>query len=327
MASKRKQLANKVKGIKEVDAIYNEYLGIINDLLKSKAKIDLNLRSEEEMLKLGQKPKKANENYLITEADDAPIVKNQPADPDEKTDDKNVKLSTADLNAKKVLIQQIMQNQKKIAKKKMDIILKKYAIKDKDGNSQVNTELKEYIETKLSEFDLALLNAELASLDEVADQAMIKQISTKRIEFQKEIASKMNDILTGQAGKLKIGDKTLLPNKKYRYKTEDGIKTILFIGESEEEGKIKASYVYGDSAGMEQNFSVDNVEMMPKTIEIGSKFRYYSENNKDIIDVEIVGKPEKGMISVKTGDNEFKVEVGALLDPEKREGKKEAQEK
>jgi len=322
MASKRKQLANKVKGIKEVDAIYNQYLGIISDLIQKQSGIDLQLRSEEELLKIQQQPKKSNENLLIKEADDAPVIKNVPGEKgDDEETEKNVKLSSKDLTAKKAIIQKIMDSQKLIAKNKMNAVLKKYAIKDKDGKTQENEELREYIDSKLKDFDIALLNAELAGLDEVADKSMITKITQQRTSLQKEVSASLDKIISGRAGQIKIGDKTFSPNKKYRYKTEDGIKTILFIGESEEEGKIKASYVYGDSAGKEQNFSVENVEMMPKDIEVGTKFGYYSENNKAVIDVEIVGKPENGMISVKTGKSEFNIEVGALIDKEEEEKK------
>jgi hypothetical protein len=330
MANRRKQLANKVKGIKEIDVIYQKYLDIIKTEIGKQAKINLTIKSSDDVSNLN-KPKpegqKKNEKYLIREADAAPVIK--PGQ--DKEDDDNTNLTKDDLVKKQALIKKIADAQKLKFQNEIKKVLDKYKIKSEDGKSSLdNEELKKYVEARMIDFDIAILQAEVESLDKNADPQFVAKIQQQIKTKTDESSRKLQEIGSKTSLEVKIGDKSFFAKKKYRYKTEDGVKTIMFIGKSEEDGKIKASFTYGDSAGKEQNFSVENVDFeLEKNIEVGAKFGYYSENNKAVIDVEVVDKPVNGMVNVKTGKSEFKVEVGALIDPPKKEGQgqKEAQNK
>ena len=83
---------------------------------------------------------------------------------------------------------------------------------------------------------------------------------------------------TGAAAEIKVGDKTLKLGGIYRYKTEDGVKTIQLKSESEEEGKVQAVFTYGDSKDKVQNFTAANIETDFKP-EKGKTYGYFSDNN------------------------------------------------
>lgn len=298
--AKAKAAANKVKGGKDLQGIYDKYLEEINKQLASKAKISLNLKGEEAMLKAAAAPKqetKAVESMLIKEAEDqAPVI------------DANAKLDADTLRQKLKLIQQIIDIQKKAARKEMDKVLQKY------GGNEKNPDLKELIDTKIQQFDLALLNAEIEYLEQAGDKSSVQKLRVNREKKQKEIEASYKKIGTEATKEITVDDKKLILGKKYRYKTADGIKTIVIKGESEEDGKVQAAYTYGDSKDEVQNFTAANIDTQFKPVK-NNKYRYFSQNNNAEITVTAVGDPdEKGMILVKTGDNEFSVEVGALLD-------------
>jgi len=315
MANRRKQLANKVKGIKVIDVIFQKYLDIIKTEVGKQAKINLSIKASDDVSNLNkpkpQEQKKANEKYLIREADAAPIIK--PGD--DKEDEANTNLSKDDLVKKQALIKKIADAQKLKFQNEIKKVLDKYKIKSEDGKSTVdNEELKKYVDARMIDFDIAILQAEVESLDKNADPQFVAKIQQQIKTKTDESSRKLQEIGSKTSQEVKIGDKSFFAKKKYRYKTEDGVKT----------------FTYGDSAGKEQNFSVENVDFeLEKNIEVGAKFGYYSENNKAVIDVEVVDKPVNGMVNVKTGKSEFKVEVGALIDTPKKEGQgqKEAQKK
>jgi len=308
--AKAKAAANKVKGGKDLQVIYDKYLKIINDQLASKAKISLNLKGEQEMLKAASAPKqetKTVESLLITEAEDqAPVISEE----DEAQEDANAKLDADTLRQKLKLIQQIIEIQKKAARKEMEKVLQKY------GGNEKNPDLKELIDAKIQEFDLALLNAEIEYLEQAGDKSSVQKLRVNREKKQKEIEASYKKIGTEATKEIKVDDKTLKLGKKYRYKTADGIKTIVIKGESEEEGKVQAAYTYGNSKDELQNFTVSNIDTQFQPVK-GNKYGYFSQNNDKVINVTTIGDADdKGMILVKTGNNEFSVEVGALLDRE-----------
>jgi hypothetical protein len=305
--AKAKAAANKVKGGKDLQAIYDKYLKIINDQLASKAKISLNLKGEQEMMKAASAPKqetKTVESILIKEAEDqAPVISEE-----EQDDDSNAKLDADTLRQKLKLIQQIIDIQKKAARKEMDKVLQKY------GGNEKNPDLKELIDAKIQEFDLALLNAEIEYLEQAGDKGAVQKLRVNREKKQKEIEASYKKIGTEATKEITVDDKKLILGKKYRYKTADGIKTIIIKGESEEEGKVQAAYTYGDSKDEVQNFTAANIDTQFTPVK-NNKYRYFSQNNNAEITVTAIGDPDdKGLIQVKTGENEFSVEVGALLD-------------
>lgn len=296
-----KTAINKTKGGKEVDAIYDKYIKLINDQLKTKAKIELSLKSEEEIMKSQeQKPKeepKKNESKLFEAEDAAPLV---------GEGDKENKFDSDTLKQKMNLITQIINIQKDAAKKEMENVLKKY------GGAEKNPDLKILIDNKIREFDLSLLNSQIEYLEAAGDKEAVQKLATTRDKVSKEIQQKYSTLGKGVAT-LKVGDQTFNIGKKYRYKTEDGIKTIIIKGESKEDGKITAAYVEGDKANVEQNFTITNIEMDFKPEK--KTYMYFSSNNQKQIEVEVVGEMDAaGMVEVKSGENKFKVEAGALID-------------
>lgn len=306
--AKAKAAANKVKGGKDLQVIYDKYLKIINDQLASKAKISLNLKGEEEMMKAASAPKQQTstvESILIKEAEDqAPVIS------DDEEQESNAKLDADTLRQKLRLIQQIIEIQKKAARKEMEKVLQKY------GGNEKNPDLKELIDAKIQEFDLALLNAEIEYLEQAGDKSSVQKLRVNREKKQKEIESSYKKIGTEATKEIKVDDKTLILGKKYRYKTADGIKTIIIKGESEEDGKVQAAYTYGNSKDEVQNFTVSNIDTQFVPVK-GNKYGYFSQNNDKVIEVTAIGDADdKGMILVKTGKNEFNVEVGSLLDVE-----------
>lgn len=308
--NKAKAAVNKTKGGKEVQAIYDKYLKIINDQLAKKAQVELNLKSEEETLKAEKKPAKTTESFLIKEADEAPVVDETEAGGEKKDN----KLDAATLKKKMNVILQIINLQKDAAKKEMQNILKKF------GGAEKNPDLATLIDNKVREFDLALLTAEIDYLEKAGDKEAVKKLAVNRDKITKELDAKYKKIGTGASADIKVGDKTIKLGVAYRYKTENGIKTIKVKGESEEEGKVQAAFTYGDSKDKVQNFSADNIELDFKP-EKGKKYKYFSENNQKEIDVEVTGEPtDKGMVPVKTGKAEFNVEVGQLLDVVEKKG-------
>lgn len=294
-----KTAINKTKGGKEVDAIYDKYIKLINDQLKNKAKIELSLKSEEEIMKSEEKKpeegEKKTESKIFEAEDAAPLVGGE---------EKENKLDANTLRQKMTLITQIINLQKDAAKKEMENVLKKY------GGVEKNPDLKILIDNKIREFDLSLLNSQIEYLEKSGDKEAVKKLAVSRDKVAKDIQQNYKNLGKGEST-LKVGEQSFNIGKKYRYKTEDGIKTIIIKGESDEDGKIKAAYLEGNTD--EQNFTTSNVEIGFKP-EKNKTYKYYSTNNQKQIDVEVVGDPDNtGMIEVKSGENTFKVEVGALI--------------
>lgn len=310
--NKAKAARNKTKGGKDVQAIYDKYLKIINDQLAKKANISLNLKGEEAMVKAtaaGTTPIKTAESLLIKEAEDAAPVMSE-----EEEESKDTKLDAATLKSKMNIITQILDLQKKNARREMEAVLKKY------GGAEKNPDLQILIDNKIREFDMATLNAEIEYLEKAGDKSAVQKLRAKRETVQKEIESEYKKIGTEASKEFKVGDKTLKMNAKYRYKSVDGIKTILVKGASDEEGKVEAAYVYGNTKDQVQKFTAANVETDFKP-EKDKQYGYYSANNDRVINVTVTGDPDdKGMVDVKTSKAEFKVEVGALVDAEQEEG-------
>lgn len=308
--SKMKAASRKVKGSKDLQVIYDKYIKLINDQLASKAKISLNLKGEQEMLKAASTPPKQEvktaESLLIREEaeDQAPVVSEE----EETQDDKDAKLDADTLRQKLKLIQQIIDIQKKSARKEMEKVLNKY------GGAEKNPDLKELIDAKIEEFDLALLNAEIEYLEKAGDKSAVQKLRVNREKKQKEIEASYKKIGTDATKEIVVDDKKLIIGRKYRYNSIEGVKTIVIKGESEEQGKVQAAYTYGNNADKVQNFTADNIDTQFKPVK-GNKYKYFSKNNNAVIKVTAVDEPtDKGMILVKKGKNEFNVEVGSLLD-------------
>lgn len=309
--TKTKEIVNKVNGGKEVEAIKAKYTKLINDQLAKQAKVSLNLKSEEELMKntnKPQQPKLDNQSFkFLNEADEAP--KGIPL-ADEKTDenDPNEKLDADTLRQKQSIIKKVIDIQKDAAKKEMEAVLKK------KGGAGKNPQLATIIDNKIREFDLDLLNAEIEYLEKAGDKEAVKKLSTNRDKISKELDASYNNLGNVDSVEIEVDGKKFKIGKKYRYKNEKGVKTIIIKSKSKEENKVVASYTFGDTKDKDQQFQVSNIDLDFKP-EVGKKYTYFSESNGGEIEVEVLANvDDKGMVKVKAGKNEFNVESGALLE-------------
>ena len=319
MQAKAKAAINKTQGGKEVDKIFNKYLGLINVQLK-KILPGFQLRPMEQTLADSRNPEKVKESILIKEADEAPIIDAQ-AQTDEtskgenKYDPKALKSALGTPQTPGLILKTIKLNVEK-AKAEMEAVLKS------KGGAEKNPDLKNIIDAKVREFDLSLLNAEVDYLKLAKDETAVKKLSVNVDKVAKEINAKYAVVGKEGSNDIKVGEKTLKLGQEYRYQTDEGVRTIVIKGEVDEEDlkgeKVKAAYVYGDKAGVIQNFTADKIDLNFNP-EKGATYGYYSDNNKRVIEVEVVGDPDnEGKLKVKTGNSEFNVRVGELLDKKEK---------
>lgn len=189
---KGKELINKAKGGKEVEAIYQKYLKMIQDQFASQAKVNLNILASEKNTKTPMAnaatiiPKKESVQYdtstKIFEAD------------------ANAKLAVDTLNQKKNIMDQIVQKMKAMAVKEMDNILKKY------GGSGKNPQLDLLIQSKKDEFDMAYLNAKIGYLEQAGDTTMVAGIKKERDNIAKKIEEELTAASKAVAIDYVVGD-------------------------------------------------------------------------------------------------------------------------
>ena len=173
---KGKELINKAKGGKEVEAIYQKYLKMIQDQFASQAKVKLNILASEK-----------STTPPVNTANDIPKKESIHYDASTKIfeADANAKLAVDTLKEKKNIMDQIVQKMKAMALKEMDNILKKY------GGSGKNPQLDLLIQSKKDEFDMAYLNAQIGYLEQAGDTTMVAGIKKKRDEITKIIDNKL----------------------------------------------------------------------------------------------------------------------------------------
>jgi hypothetical protein len=187
------------------------------------------------------------------------------------------------------------------------------------GGREKNPKLSIIIDNKKDEFRLAFLNAEIKALEQGGDRTTANKLATERNKLAKQLDAKWNlenveyaEVDVGNGNKYKVG----LP---YRYKTEEGGKSIKIIRKSDKPGYVVASYNSGPTKGKEQNFQVANIETGFKP-EIDKQYNYYSQTNDKTIRVKVISDlDKKGMVEVQVGENKFKVHSGALMDITKKE--------
>ena len=181
---KGQERANKAKGGKEIEVIYQKYLTMITSELAKTAQIDLNVMA-------------ASKGDL-------------PAAVGATTNDANAKLAVDTLKKKKAIMDQIVQKIKATALKEMDAILTKF------GGAAANPQLKIIIDTKKDQFEMDYLNAQIAYLDKAGDKTMVAQISKDRDALSKKIEDEFADFDTAKAVTYAVGDEViyLLKDKK-----------------------------------------------------------------------------------------------------------------
>ena len=192
---KGKELINKAKGGKEVEAIYQKYLKMIQDQFASQAKVSLNIMaSEKGAAKPVQNPatvipKKESFNFKnsdkLFEAD------------------ANTKLAVDTLKQKKAVLDQIVQKLKASALKEMDAILKKF------GGAAGNPKLDIIIQSKKDEFELAYLNAQISYLEQAGDTTMVASIKKERDNIATKIEKELAQADTAVAVEYKVGEEVI----------------------------------------------------------------------------------------------------------------------
>lgn len=212
-------LINKIKGGKEIEAIYQKYLGLIQQQLKKAANIDLNVAAAGKG-DLGAKPGTAGTAGTSGTAGKSGTAGTAGAKKESysyeggyriyEEDDQNAKLAVSTLKQKKAVMDQIVAKLKETALKEMD------AVVNKMGGSAKNPQLDAILQSKKDQFDLDYLNAQLAYLDAAGDKTMIPEITKKRDAISKSLEAKMKGIETMKPVEYKEGDSViyLLKGKK-----------------------------------------------------------------------------------------------------------------
>lgn len=196
---KAKERINKTKGGKEVEAIYQKYLGLIDKDLARVAKVELNLaaaaRQAENPEATPAKPAEAKKESLsteklskINEADDAPA------------EEVDAKTAATQLKAKKTVLDQLVKKYKEMAMKEMDLVLKKF------GGAAKNPQLEIIINAKKDQFDLDFMNAQINYLEKAGDKTASAAIVKQRDVVAKKIEADFKDFDNKKAVEYKVGD-------------------------------------------------------------------------------------------------------------------------
>jgi hypothetical protein len=192
---KGKELINKAKGGKEVEAIYQKYLKMVQDQFASQAKVSLNIMASE----------KGTAKPIQNAANVIPKKESVDLESSDKLfeADANTKLAVDTLKQKKAALDQILQKLKGMALKEMDAVLKKY------GGSAKNPKLDLLIQSKKDEFDLAYLNAQINYLEQAGDTTMVANIKKERDGIATKIEKELAQADTAVAVEYKEGDEVI----------------------------------------------------------------------------------------------------------------------
>jgi len=317
--NKSKQKMAKIKGSQEIQVVFDKYLKIINTQLSKTADIDLNLSAAADTT-----PTKES---LLTEADaigDIPKIDGKESDDLGKESPAEQKMDVDKLKQKKTIMEQIVKKNVEMAKKEMNNILTKY------GGSAKNPQLAVVVDNMINQFDLEYMNAQLRYLDKAGDKTLVGPIQKQRDIIMKKLDKSWNEIEKATAGFDYNGKKYPIGDVLYRYKSNDGIRVVKLVKIDEKDPKkVIAKYVDGKEGegtiGKEQSFDLEKVDFdfNPK---VNDKYMYWSNNNQSKIEVEVLAEPdEKGLTKVKTGETEFKVYSGGLIDIKEGQDKPEGQ--
>lgn len=180
---KAKERIRKTKGGKEVEAIYQKYISLINAEFIKKANVELNL-----LQSIGES--------LIKEADTP-------------TKEADTKMGAKTLKEKSDVLDEIIKKMKDMAGKEMDDILLKM------GGASKNPKLAIIINAKKDQFDLDFLNAKINYLEKSGDKEVIDEISKERDLIVKKIESSYKNFDSVKSVDYKAGDDViyLLKNK------------------------------------------------------------------------------------------------------------------
>ena len=335
MYNKVKGYINKIKGGKEIDAIYKKYLGIINQEFLKRAQVNLNL-SAEEQAPTDKKPVATagtgtggasiggagtgladstnysyDRSYKLNEEDTFPGSEEdtppEGEDPEKTEADKkivageqktNLKLTSKTLAAKKKVLDNILKLNQDKARKEMDRVLIKM------GGREKNPKLAIMIDNMKDEFQLAFYNAQIKALEKGGDKVSANKLATQRNQLAKNLDARWNLDSTA-AVEIELKGEKYKIGVPYRYNSDGVIRTIKLIKKSENPDNFIAAYTYNlpdgkKTAGKEQEFIVDNISMKDFNPKKNEKYKYYSNSLKTIIPVMLLDNPNNGVVQVKT---------------------------
>lgn len=203
----------------------------------------------------------------------------------------------------------IVNLHKNQAQKEMNAVLKKY------GGNEGNPKLAASIAAFMYNFDVALTRAELKAYPNEP------QIKTRLAQQEKEYNQKVTAISKGttqDASVIEVDGKKIKLNTPYQYNNGGNSKTIVVTNKSDDPKKVTAKYI-SDKLGLtvEQPFRVNLIktDFVPAK---NQKYKYYSNKQNAIIDVEVLTDPDKrGLVKVRTDKGNIMVHTGALMNLKK----------
>ena len=282
------QNIRKTKGGNEIEEIYKKYLNLINDTLKKKADLDLNIMS-------------ADQAVTIKES----LIREQDEDLEAKADSTNAKMSVSTLKAKKSILDQVLSKYKEMAMAEMTDVLKKY------GGAGKNPDLEVIIRCKKDQFDLDFLNAQINYLEVSGDKTMVAEIKSKRDKIAKGIETVYKEFGKKGIVEYKVGD-TVTYLLKGKVKSEidpskdlEDQRDIVGVNKiSKIEGDV---YKLTDREGKETiTKSLEEIlgKAKKKEYKRGDKIKY-SKKDGTVAEAEVMDNKdvEEGLLKVRTETN------------------------
>lgn len=179
---KIKERINKTKGGKELETVYQKWLKVVNDGVAKLGITELNI--------LNASADKSGEK------------------PGPKDDEKSKALRDL-LNKNKAKIEQVIAEAQKGAEVEMNGIL------DKMGGSKKNPQLEMLIKSKLIQFKIDVLNAQIAAFNSVGDAGSAANIQKESDAESKKVEDTLKNFDTAKAVEFKPEDTVIYKREKF----------------------------------------------------------------------------------------------------------------
>ena len=231
------------------------------------------------------------------------------AQPEQQDDPKEiVKL----LKQKENAIMTILKKFQDQAGIEMNKILTKY------GGAEKNPKLATIINNQKEQLRLDILTAEVAVIGQSGDKAYAATKNAEITKLAKQISASYDASKTGKQQDIVVNGKKYKVGVPYRFNGKNGMKVIRIIKASKEPGKIVAAYTFGKTKDLEQQFSIDKIDVGFKP-EVGKKYTYFSKDRNTEIEVTVAEIGKTGKVLVKSDENDkgFYVMPGSLMNKEK----------
>ena len=341
--SKAKAYISKIKGGKEIDAIYQKYVGLIEKKVKETTGIDFKMKSSieeqvgtqkpaapEGQKPAGQKPTTTAGQKPAAPAGQKPAETAQPASGQKAAPGEKLKeniLNEADESAPAAGAEPVAPADKtqpaadpkstlKKFRQKLSTIqqtLKKYqdlALQEMDkiltkyGGAEKNPQLATLIQNQKTQFQLDFLNTQVEMAKKGGDTSLSSKLEVERNKVAKDLSTKMANLSKVKNTEIDVNGQKYKVGVPYRYKKDEGtIQTIKVLKASKDPSKIMAAYTSGPSKDVKQQFKPENIELNFEP-EKGKEYNYYSKDKDEIIKVKVSsGIVNNGLVEVKVGDD------------------------